>query len=234
MAAWPRINPTFAAAAPWIAPVGGAVVGLAAAATFLLVPASTLEDWVWRSGVAALLPVAQPPLGLTARTVLALAAGGIAAAVAWSALFLLFGPDGLLAPMTKGRGEDDAPMLRRADAHPDAPARRPMSAADLGAPMPPPTEPRAVTAPPPPPAERDIPADLDQPLAAFHPGAVPDVPREPLRPVAPLRPRVALAEGERIDTVELPRNPDAAPESPSIESLLRRLEQGARRPPLRA
>ena len=75
--------------------------------------------------------------------------------------------------------------------------------------------------------ERDIPADLDQPLAAFDPQAVPAEPRQPVRPVAPLR-APALAKGERIDTVELPHRPGE--DTPSIESLLRRLEQGTRRP----
>lgn len=241
MAALPRTTLTFAAIAPWIAPIGGAIAGAAAAGTFLLVPSAMLEDWVWRSGIAALLPVAQPPLGATARIVLALAGGGVAAAVLWSALFLLFGPEGLLAPKPRAPAEAGAPTLRRADAHPDAPARRPLSASDLGAPMPPPTQPRDPVAQPPPPVECDLPADLDQPLAAFHPGAVPAVPREPLRAVAPLCPPavlsrtpVALAQGERIATVELPRNADAASESPSIESLLKRLEQGARRRPARA
>lgn len=264
----PALTLKLAAVAPWIAPVGGALAGAGVAALFLLVPGGTLEDWVWRSGVAALVPVAQPPLGTTARMVLALGAGGAAAAVCWSALFLLFGAGGLFARNDPPR-EEGAPVLRRADAHPDAPSRRPLSAADLGAPLPPPTpahpagsasEPVAVArepepvdlpcaapatasvpeivaeplplatppAPPVPPVEQALPADLDQPLAAFHPEAVPEAPREPVRAVAPLRPPVALGEGERIATVELPVRPHAE-EPPSIEALLRRLEQGARR-----
>ncbi|MCI1142294.1 hypothetical protein MOP88_08260 [Sphingomonas sp. WKB10] len=66
---------------------------------------------------------------MTARAVLALAGGALAGAVIWSALFLLFGPGGLLAP--RAASSDGVPVLRRADAHPDAPARRPLSAADL-------------------------------------------------------------------------------------------------------
>jgi len=203
----------------WIAPAGGAIAGIAAAVPVRLVPRDVLEDWVWRSGLPSLMPMAAPPLGATAHAALAVGVGAVAAAVAWSALFLLFGPGGLLAP--RPVAEAGVPVLRRADTHPDAPARKPMSAADLGAPLPPPA---------PPPAVRPIPADLDLPLAAFHPGAVPDVPREPVRPVAPLRPRLALADGERITTVELPRAPAESPAAPSIESLLMRLEQGTRRP----
>lgn len=216
----------------WIAPGGGALVGVGAAALFLLLPQATLDDWVWQSGLPGLIAVSEPPLGMTARAVLALGAGALAAAVTWSALFLLVGPEGLFAP--KRVVEEGVPVLRRADAHPDAPARKPLSATELGAPMPPEldgaddAEPTMV-APPPPPVMQAIPADLDMPLAAFHPGAVPAVPREPVRPVASLRP-VALAEGERIETVELPRPPAEAASVPSIESLLRRLEQSARRP----
>lgn len=229
MPAFPRQSLTGAASARWIAPCGSAVAGIVAAALFLLVPQGALEDWVWRSGIAALMPAAQPPLGGTARAVLALTAGALTAAVTWSALFLLFGPDGWLAP--KARQEDGLPVLRRADAHPDAPARKPLSAADLGAPMPPPSTTPSTT------VVRKVartmvqplPVDLDQPLAAYDPSAVLPVPREPIRPVAPLRPPVALSDGERIASVQLPRSPAEAGDTPSIESLLRRLEQGARR-----
>lgn len=224
------MNPPHAAAAPtrWIAPAGGAAAGCAAAALFLLLPQAVLEDWVWRSGLPALVATAEPPLGTTARAVLALAGATVAAAVSWSALFLLFGPEGLLAraPRPVADGEDGVPVLRRADAHPDAPARRPLSAADLGAPLPPPQD--VIVAPPP--AEQPIPADLNLPLAAFHPAAVPAIPREPVRPVAPLRTPVTLAAGERIASVQLPRSPAESTTAPSIESLLKRLEQSTRRP----
>jgi len=212
-----------------IAPIGGLLAGAAVAGLFLLVPSATLEDWVWRSGLPSLIGAAEPPLGTTARAVLALAGGTTAAAVAWSALFLLFGADGLLAP--KAATADGVPVLRRADAHPDAPARKPLSAADLDLPF---DAMQAAAArrvaPPPPPVVQPIPVDLDQPLAAFHPGALPDVPREPVRPVPPLRPAVALADGERIATVQLPRSPAESHGAPSIESLLKRLEQSARGP----
>ncbi|MGP7796438.1 hypothetical protein [Sphingomonas sp. CLY1604] len=221
----PAAAMTPAAATRWIAPGGGVAAGVAAAALFLMLPTAMLEDWVWRSGISALVTVAEPPLGTTARAVLALGAGALAAAVAWSALFLLFGAGGLLAGHPAASPEEGVPVLRRADAHPDAPARRPLSASDLGAPLPPPQE-----LAPPPPVEQPIPADLDLPLAAFHPGAVPAVPREPVRAVASLRTPVALAAGERIATVQLPRSPAESTTAPSIESLLRRLEQGTRRP----
>ncbi|NYD90621.1 hypothetical protein [Sphingomonas melonis] len=238
----------------WIAPTGGALAGVAAAALFLLMPQAMLENWVWQSGLPALIAVASPPLGDTARGVLALGGGGLAAAVVWSALFLLFGAGGLFAarPASEVAAtvDEGVPVLRRADAHPDAPARRPMSAADLGTPLPPPVPSAIETVPDesdevisgsddgaagtPLPVEQPIPADLDLPLAAFHPGALPDVPREPVRPVLPLRPPAAASEEpsrESSDPVEPPA-PTASsppPEAPSIESLLDRLERSTRR-----
>lgn len=226
----------------WIAPAGGALAGLAVAALFLLLPQPTLEDWVWQSGLPALIAVAAPPLGDTARAVLALAGGGLAAAVTWSALFLLFGAGGLFAPRPAADG--GVPVLRRADAHPDAPARRPMSAADLGTPLPPPAPPAsdaATVAQEGAPAtdavlpeERSIPADLDLPLAAFHPDALPEVPREPVRPVLPLRPpatvvaEVLPAPSEPPQPVA-PTDPAGPSEVPSIEALIDRLERSTRR-----
>ncbi len=233
---------------------GGLGVGVIAAIAFVAMPAETLESLVWNSGVAAVLPVAAPPLGVTARALLALGSGVLFAAVAWAALYLLFGPGGFLVKPVRS---DGVPVIRRADAHPDAPPRRPMSSADLGMPL------MEVVMPAGP--ERPIPADLNLPLAAFDPAALLQVPMEPARPVAPLavepvapaEQRVAIepmpqpepqasapepapepdhapmAEPERVDMAEptTPARPvRPAPTSPpSIESLLRRLEQGAGR-----
>lgn len=218
--------PSRAAMMRWIAPVGGAVAALAVAVLFVALPATVLEDWVWRSGLPSLIGAAEPPLGMTARAVLALAGGALAGAVIWSALFLLFGPGGLLAPRVAS--SDGVPVLRRADAHPDAPARRPLSAADLeddddtmfARPV---TSPVTGAPPPPPPVEQPIPADLDLPLAAFHPGALPPVPLTPVRPVPPLRVPAKPAAEE----------PAAPAAPPTIESLIDRLERVTRRRPKR-
>lgn len=221
----------------WIAPVGGVVAGIVVVAICLLTPTMTLEDWVWRSGIAALVPAAQPPLGVTARAVLALSGGLLAAAVVWSGLFLLFGTGGFLSNRLAARSARNpgTPNVRRADAHPDAPVRKPLSVSDLGMPMPPVTPAAASPHPAAPPAApvvppvvQALPADLDQPLSAFDPEALLPVPREPVRPVAPLR-APELRAGERIDSIELPTTPHANDGEPSIESLLRRLEQGTRR-----
>jgi hypothetical protein len=163
-------------------PLYGAVAGgVIAAIGVLLISTGTLETLVWTTGIAALVPVAAPPLGMTARVLLALGAGLLAAALLWSSLFLLFGPGGVFAK--RAPREDGVPVIRRADAHPDAPPRKPMSAADLGTPM---MEVGVGGSAGGARDERTIPADLDQPLAAFDPKAILPVPMEPVRPVSPL------------------------------------------------
>jgi len=161
-------------------PLYGAVAGgLLAAVGVVAISTETLESLVWTTGVAALVPAAAPPLGMTARALLALGSGLLVAALLWSSLFLLFGPGGFL--VRRAPREDGVPVIRRADAHPDAPPRKPMSAADLGTPM------MEVGVGSGGRDERTIPADLDLPLAAFDPKAIPPVPMEPVRPVSPLK-----------------------------------------------
>ena len=64
-------------------PVGAAIgVAIIAGIVFALLPTAVLENLVWRTGVAALVPAAQPPLGVTARAVLAIATAAIAATAA--------------------------------------------------------------------------------------------------------------------------------------------------------
>lgn len=236
-------------------PLYGAVAGgVIAAISFLLMPTDTMETLVWTTGVAALVPVAAPPLGTTARVLLALGSGVLVAALLWSSLFLLFGPGGLLAK--RAPREDGVPVIRRADAHPDAPPRKPMSAADLGTPM---MEVGVGGGGSGARDERTIPVDLDLPLAAFDPKAILPVPMEPVRPVAPLvqptmmAPVIEIsptAEPETFVTARAPKpveapvdvvpemsaptpiaRPVRAPAEPTtpptIEALLSRLEQGA-------
>ena len=209
--------------------VGGVAAGALAAFATILLSTDTLEHLVWTSGIAALVPAAQAPLGTTARLILALGAGSVTGAVVWATLFLLFGSGGFLAT----KAETDTPpfeayaAVRRADAHPDAPPRRPMTAADLGTPLM-----EVETAPAPVAIERSLPSQLDQPLAAFDPAAVPPVPREPQRALP------ALAPGERLDIFPLsPPPPSVFTSRPvkrdstaqTIDALLRRLEDGAGR-----
>lgn len=232
--------------------LGGGLVGALAAVAIALLPAESFQDLVWTSGVTAFLPAAQPPLGMTARLLVAISLGAATAAVCWAVLYLLIGPGGLMEVRRKRvrARASGVPVVRRADAHPDAPPRAPMSAADLGTPL------MEIVAP----VEQPLPDDLDQPLAAFDPYAVLASPREPVRPVTPLAirqsveptPSVRSEERpepiERIEPVDSPMPirvataPAATPAAtnvlpdtpPTIESLLRRLEQGARRREARA
>lgn len=236
-------------ASPSVAAAGAMLAAGLVAIGCLAAPSGPLESLVVASGMAALVNAAAPPLGFTARAVLALGGGGLVAAVVWAVLVLVAGDRRVPAmpstfrlpafrlPALRPRRAPGAPTVRRADSHPDAPPRPPILAErDLGLPF------LSVTAPDPaPPAEeRALPADLETALAAIDPAAIPDVPREPVRPVPPLavvapppRPAVAppasppLAPGERIDSIELGADVRDQPES--IESLLARLERGARR-----
>lgn len=85
--------------------------------------------------VPDLLPFANPPLGLKARAATALLFGG----GAFVGVFLLMRLLDRIPPARDPRDADEteeAPIrLRRADAHPDAPARRPLVARDLGEPF---------------------------------------------------------------------------------------------------
>lgn len=113
-----------------------AMAGLSAVAlaffTFAM-PDDLFSSLVARSGLPDLVAAAEPPLGMKAR-------GAVIAAVAilvFALVLLMFRaidrisarPAGSKAPAE----EAEAPRLRRADAHPDAPARRPLLAGrDLG------------------------------------------------------------------------------------------------------
>lgn len=267
-----------------IAPLAAAVIGVAAAAAMAALPAPALEGLVLDSGIAALLPAAEPPLGLTARLAVAAGVGALAALFSWFALFILIGT----RAVALGRADPDAdeaaeaaepvPVLRRADAHPDAPPRPPLRATrDLGTPFlevharlrkgteaadaaeaapapeddelvlevpapadageapmadaPPAPAARPVPelmpepmAPPvrqretrPAPAEAALPDDLDRPLSAYDPAAIPEHPIEAPRRLAPLRrkPRPAVFDAEeRFETFELTPTLRGTPEPP--------------------
>ncbi|MDR6853299.1 hypothetical protein J2Y54_002819 [Sphingomonas sp. BE123] len=254
---------------PNIALALAGVAGACAVVASLALPTALLEDLVLRSGIAAFVPAAEPPLGLTARLCLGLFSGGLVTLIAWM---------GLSAVMAwrESRDTDEPegerrPTVRRADAHPDARPREPLRARDLEpagtvtladalAPLdladPLPDEPAIAMGPPSEgrplhaalPEVQDLPADLDQPLAAFDPAAIPAVPMAPPPPVRPLRrrtPRMPIYDaGERFETFELtpPVRPvpqvqaEPSPAAPqpiatpqteaSVQALLERLERG--------
>ncbi|MFD1951646.1 hypothetical protein ACFSGX_12800 [Sphingomonas arantia] len=117
----------------------------AAAASFLAfaVPAAVMVRAVGMTGVAPLI-ARVGSFGTTPRAVLMLAAALIAGGAVWWLFHRLENPRqpveaelqiDLFAP-EEVEAPAPAPQLRRADAHPDAPARRPLFAAsDLGTPM---------------------------------------------------------------------------------------------------
>ncbi len=263
-----------------VAPLAGAMIGIVAAVLFALIPAAVLEDLVIDSGIASVIAAAEPPLGLTARFALIFLVGGGIGAINWFALFLLIGGRSItIRPAGEDADKERAPVLRRADAHPDAPARRPLSATrDLGTPFLEvhaerplhmgveedgaevvEIEPQADRPAPelsavpqqeqpvaPPLVEQALPADLDQPLAAYDPASILDDPADWFPAPAPLRmtPRRPLFEaGERFETFDLPAAPPRIPSptpspfvpsvppmprgdpSATIHALLDRLEQ---------
>jgi len=115
-----------------------ALAGLAVAFVAFAMPGDLLTGLVNASGLPAILAAAEPPLGFKARTGVGLA-GGLAAFGFVFALLRLIDRTGLERPQREAVVETDMPRLRRRDAHPDAPVRRPISAArDLGEPAPPP------------------------------------------------------------------------------------------------
>lgn len=197
-----------------IVPAVAILVGIGVAAGIATAPGMTLDGVVERSGVAAVLPAATPPVGVSGRVVLALAAGALIAALGFAGrLAALFAPR-----LTTASGSAEAPIvIRRADAHPDAPPRRPIRAADMtGVPRPievtiepaPRSEQngrlRKMPAEPTPPPERPLPGDLDQPMAAFDPGAVPAEPQTPHRAPPPLTREAPAAESMPPVVILLP------------------------------
>jgi hypothetical protein len=210
-----------------LAPTIGGGLGLVVAASIAVMPAWLLEALVAKSGIAAVLAAAAPPLGPTARIVLLLMGGGGTALFVGLGLWLLLGKRTI--SIRSNVAESEIPHQRRADAHPDAPPRPPVRAhRDLGAPL------EAVEVDPI--VERVLPVDLDCPLADFDPAAIPDVPREPIRAVAPLvrfeRPQL-IDPGDRFETFDPAPVAAALEPTATLHALLDRLERGIARRPAR-
>ncbi|WP_066797408.1 hypothetical protein [Sphingomonas soli] len=213
-----------------LAPLAAALLGALAALGVLVMPIAVLESLVMDSGIAAVFMAAEPPLGFTARALIATGAGTLAAILGWFMAFVLVGTRGITIGKRDVIRAPHMPVVRRADAHPDAPPREPLLATrDLGTPF---LEVRAAAnmngeqdeaeaviarAHPPAaveveapisrlPVEQPLPQDFNQPLAAFDPHAIPPVPRSKPVPLAPLRrePRPAVFdETERFEIFEL-------------------------------
>lgn len=118
-------------------PVAG-LAALAVAFAAFTIPDALLGRAVEATGLPAVLTAAQPPLGNTARLLMAV----VGAATAFTAAFTLLRWLDRFAARPSApaatASQVDTPRIHRADAHPDAPPRRPISAArDLGEPAPP-------------------------------------------------------------------------------------------------
>ncbi len=116
-----------------------AMAALAAASVAFVVfamPDPHFNSAVAMSGLPMLLDAAQPPLGNTARLAVLLTAATATFALVWLVLRALGKkPAAPRRPSQIVDMEVPLPKLRRADAHPDAPARRPILAGlDLGEP----------------------------------------------------------------------------------------------------
>jgi len=180
--------------------------------------------------VPDLLPFANPPLGLKARLATAVLFGS----AAFAGVFFLMR---LLDKMPPARDPQDADetveapiRLRRADAHPDAPARRPLVARDLGEPL-----------------ELDVIAEAATPFAAHEPISArarepelvefveveaPPAPRfeRVAAPPSPIDPAVAEAAPAPAPEPTVALASDLPPSSEdSLSTLMQRLESGLRR-----
>jgi len=197
-----------------------ALAGLAVAFAAFAMPADLLEGLVRSSGVAALVPAAEPPLGLRARI-------GLGAAGAVPVFALVF----LLLRWLDRRGArreaapevEEAPRLRRRDFHPDAPPRPPLSARDLGEPEPEPAAPEPLLRPRPGRAGRIA---AEAPVAAPAPEPPPEL--APGLGLAP-EPAPELELVPELAPAPAPAPPAAAPIGSSIPELMARLEHGLAR-----
>ncbi|HEX8532598.1 MAG TPA: hypothetical protein VF662_00355 [Allosphingosinicella sp.] len=178
-----------------------AFAGTAAGFVIYAMPNSQFDRVVELSGLPLILSAAQPPLGLTAR----LAAVAAVTIATWTLVWLVLRALGKKPPEPVRRKrpveiEVPLPRIRRADAHPDAPARRPILAGiELGIPLD-----EAVEQPSP--DQADPEADPE------------DVVEEP----------EAFDDVEAVETAEEAPSPHGMtePEEASISHLMQRLELG--------
>lgn len=208
-----------------VAAIGAGFAGALAAAGMAAMPAPMLATLIDTLGLPDLIAAAAPPIGVTGRVLFALACGGVIGSVVWAVIVLAVGTH-----WRRSASEEGMPVLRRADIHPDAPARRPIFASEeLGPPLPP-VQPviAAAPAPLPQPLAQPLPRNLDVPLAQYDPDAIPAVPAEPVRAIAP----IAAVRGERMETFALTplrRDVPLPEDRPSLHALIDRLEKGAGR-----
>jgi hypothetical protein len=114
-----------------------AFAGTAAGFVMFAMPDWQFNSIVELSGLPLVLSAAQPPLGTTARTAAIIAAALGTWTLVWLVLRALSKKPAAPKPRSKPvEIEVPLPRIRRADAHPDAPARRPIFAGlELGLPL---------------------------------------------------------------------------------------------------
>lgn len=120
-----------------IVPLVALMLGAAVAFFCYAMPVGLVERLVVRLGLPAIIPATAPPLGATAQWLFAGAAGfaTILAVIVGFAIGSRRGASERVAVVPVD-SLDDFPRQRRADAHPDAPARRPIFAeTDFGQPL---------------------------------------------------------------------------------------------------
>lgn len=122
-----------------------ALAGAGAALAIIWTPVGVIETLVASTGLSEAIPAAAPPLGLNARLLIAAFAALMAVGLVWSMGmksgrkhapakgdrkmgFALSKLTAFARGRSRGMSADSRPALRRADAHPDAPARAPIFA----------------------------------------------------------------------------------------------------------
>lgn len=224
-------------------PALAALAGLSAGFLVFAMPEALFSGLVETSRLPDFVAAARPPLGETARLVAAATAALAVFAGIWALMHALGRRPAprVVRARTFAEPAADAPKLRRADAHPDAPARAPLLARDLGEPLDlqafaeAPVEPRVDTSaagfeP------RPLPAFLVPQAAEPEPAPNPAAESEP-EPVEsePLRaepePRLERpAEAERPIAELAARLPEAEAEpDQSLSQLVHRIEFGLAR-----
>ncbi len=216
-----------------------ALAAVSAGFVAFAMPEALFSGLVETSRLPEFVPAAQPPLGETAR----FAATGAASLLTFGSVWGLMALLGRIPPGRKPEAEletaAEAPKLRRADAHPDAPARRPLLARDLGEPLDLEKFPEATAE-----AERDPTETQHRPLPAFlvpqAPQGEPDAEDEAVRAEPevqwePSEPEALEAEPEAESEVEplsdlAAQLPEAEPDTDqSLSQLVNRIEFGLSR-----
>lgn len=194
-------------------PVAG-LAALAVAFAAFTIPDPLLGRAVEATGLPSLLSAAQPPLGNTARLLMAVV-GALATFV--SAFALLRWLDRFAsrasAPVETVPSVE-TPRIHRADAHPDAPPRRPISAArDLGEPAPPSRPQSAEISPVP---------EIEPPLPTASPASLGDL-------MARLERGLAKREGGVAEGLPVQAAPVPAPSNDRLQSAIEGLRMLAAR-----